>query len=80
VRSMGTAGVIALGILPLAPAIDALRQVAVPQLAATGFLPVGVELLILLVMTAVFGVIGRVLLAHIERVGRAGGKLLARAD
>jgi hypothetical protein len=28
----------------------------------------------------VFGVIGRMLLAHIERVGRAGGKLLARAD
>ncbi|MBJ7335335.1 MAG: ABC transporter permease, partial [Chloroflexi bacterium] len=80
VRSMGTAGVVALGILPLAPAIDALRQVAVPQLAATGILPVGVELLILLVMTIVFGVIGRVLLAHIERVGRAGGKLLARAD
>ena len=80
VRSMGTVGVVALGILPLAPAIDALRQVAVPQLAATGILPVGVELLILLVMTIVFGVIGRVLLAHIERVGRAGGKLLARAD
>ena len=80
VRSMGTAGVIALGILPLAPAIDALRQVAVPQLAVTGILPVGVELLILLVMTIFFGVLGRVLLAYIERVGRAGGKLLARAD
>lgn len=80
VRSMGTAGVLALGILPLAPAIDALRQVAVPQLAATGLLPVGVELLILLVMTIIFGVIGRLLLAYIERVGRAGGKLLARAD
>jgi hypothetical protein len=39
-----------------------------------------VELLILLVMTIVFGVIGRVLLAYIERVGRAGGKLLSRAD
>jgi hypothetical protein len=52
----------------------------VPQLAETGILPVGVELMILLVMTIVFGVIGRMLLAHIERVGRAGGKLLARAD
>lgn len=51
-----------------------------PQLAATGFLPVGIELLILAVMTIVFGVIGRLLLAYIERVGRAGGKLLARAD
>lgn len=80
VRSMGTVGVVALGILPLAPAIDALRQVAVPQLATTGILPVGIELVILVVMTIIFGVIGRSLLSYIERVGRSGGRLLARAD
>ena len=77
---MGTAGVVALGILPLAPAIDALRQVAVPQLGATGLLPVGAELLILAAMTVAFGLLGRALLAHIERVGRTGGRLLSRAD
>ena len=70
----------AIGILPLAPAADALRQIAVPRLAASGLLPVPVELAILAAMLAVFGVGSHFTLEYIERTGRAGGRLLTRAD
>jgi len=80
VRNLGAAGLVAVGILPLAPAMDALRQLALPQLGANGLLPVQAEIGILVAMSVVFGVIGRFLLAYIERVGRVGGKLLTRAD
>lgn len=80
VRNLGAAGLVAVGILPLAPAMDALRQLALPQLGANGLLPIQVEIGILVAMSVVFGVIGRFLLAYIERVGRVGGKLLTRAD
>ena len=38
------------------------------------------EIGVLVAMSFAFGVIGRFLLAHIERVGRVGGRLLTRAD
>ena len=38
------------------------------------------EIGVLVAMSIAFGVIGRILLAHIERVGRVGGRLLTRAD
>jgi ABC-2 type transport system permease protein len=80
VRNLGAAGLFAVGILPLAPAMDALRQLALPQLGSNGLLPVQAEIVILVAMSIVFGVVGRTLLAYIERVGRVGGKLLTRAD
>ena len=80
VRNLGPIGALALGILPLAPAVDALRQLALPQLGVSGILPVPAEIGILVAMSAAFGLLGRFLLAYIERVGRAGGKLLTRAD
>ena len=80
VRNLGAAGIVAVGILPLAPAMDALRQLALPQLGVNGLLPVQAEIGMLVAMSFAFGVIGRFLLAHIERVGRVGGKLLTRAD
>lgn len=80
VRNLGPIGLVAVGILPLAPAIDALRQLALPQLGANGLLPVPVEIALLVAMSVFFGVLGRRLLAYIERVGRAGGRLLTRAD
>ena len=80
VRSLGAFGLLAIGILPLAPAADALRQLAVPQLAASGLLPVPVELGILLAMFLVFGLLSHRSLDFIERRGRADGKLLTRAD
>jgi len=80
VRSLGIFGLLAIGILPLAPAADAMRQLAVPQLAASGLLPVPVELGILAVMFVVFSLLSHFSLAFIERRGRADGKLLTRAD
>ena len=80
VRNLGAAGIVAVGILPLAPAMDALRQLALPQLGVNGLLPVQAEIGMLVAMSFAFGVIGRFLLAYIERVGRVGGKLLTRAD
>lgn len=80
VRNLGPIGLVAVGVLPLAPAIDALRQLALPQLGANGLLPVPVEIALLVAMSVFFGVLGRRLLAYIERVGRAGGRLLTRAD
>jgi ABC-2 type transport system permease protein len=80
VRSLGIVGIAAIGILPLAPAADALRQIAVPQLAASGLLPVPIELSILTVMLVIFSIGSHFALAYIERAGRAGGRLLTRAD
>jgi len=80
IRNLGPIGLVAIGILPLAPAADALRQIAVPQLAASGLLPVPVELAILAAMVVVFGILSRHALGYIERIGRSGGRLLTRAD
>jgi len=80
IRSLGLVGMVAIGVLPLAPAADALRQIAIPQLAVSGLLPVNIELVILVVMVVVFSIGSRYALRYIERVGRAGGKLLTRAD
>ena len=80
IRSLGPVGMVAIGFLPLAPAADALRQIAIPQLAVSGLLPVNIELSILVVMVVAFSIGSRYALRYIERVGREGGKLLTRAD
>ena len=57
-----------------------MSRAAAPAHSASSTARLAAEIGVLVAMSFAFGVIGRFLLAHIERVGRVGGKLLTRAD
>jgi len=62
-------------IIPLTLGLDAVRQLAFPPGSASGFLPVPVEAAILLVLSIVFLVVARWLLAYMERLAIREGRL-----
>lgn len=62
-------------VIPLTLGLDAIRQLVFPSGAALGFLPVGVEIGVLLVLCVVFLVAARSLLAHMERLAVREGRL-----
>lgn len=62
-------------VIPLTLGLDAIRQLVSPSGAALGFLPVGVEIGVLLVLSVVFLVAARSLLAHMERLAVREGRL-----
>lgn len=62
-------------VIPLTLGLDAIRQLVSPSGAALGFLPVGVEIGVLLVLCVVFLVAARSLLAHMERLAVREGRL-----
>lgn len=62
-------------IIPLTLGLDAVRQLAFPSGATSGFLPVKVEAAILLVLSIVFLVGARWLLAYMERLAIREGRL-----
>ena len=68
---------IALGVslIPLTLAVDAMRQLLLPGGAAAGFLPVGVEMGVLLALTVVFLIAAYRLLAYMEHLSRVEGRL-----
>jgi ABC-2 type transport system permease protein len=81
VGRLGILGALAISIIPLAVGLDALRQLAFAGgVGAFGTPPPEAEALILVAMTAVFLLAGRVLLRRIEWLARHEGKLTSRGD
>jgi ABC-2 type transport system permease protein len=81
VGRLGILGALAIATIPLAVGLDAMRQLAFAGSAASFGTPSPeIELLILLVMAAVFLVVARVFLGVIERLARREGRLTSRAD
>lgn len=62
-------------ILPLTLGLDAMRQLVFPSGALLGFLSVGVELMVLIVLSVVFLLGARSLLATMERLAIREGRL-----
>jgi ABC-2 type transport system permease protein len=62
-------------IIPLTLGLDAMRQLIFPSGAALGFLSVGVEIFILLLMSVFFLVGARALLAYMEKLAIQEGRL-----
>jgi ABC-2 type transport system permease protein len=62
-------------LIPLTLALDGLRQVTLPGGAANGLLPVGTEIVVLLVLSIVFTEMARRLIAYTEYLARTEGRL-----
>lgn len=78
VKVLGPLAGLAIGLLPLAVGLDAIRQLTFTQVPDIGFLPPLVEAAILVVMCVVFLLLARVALRYFERRARAEGRLMAR--
>jgi len=65
----------AASIIPLTLGMDAMRQLVFPSGFKIGFLTVGVEIAILLVLSVTFLVAAKVLLAHMEKLAIREGRL-----
>ena len=78
IRALGPIAGVAMAILPLAVGLDAMRQLAFVGGETAGFLPPGIEALILAVMAVVFLVAARWLLRFLERLARREGRLTVR--
>jgi ABC-2 type transport system permease protein len=77
-KVLGPLAGLAIGLLPLAVGLDAIRQLTFTQVPDLGVLPPLAEAAILVVMAVVFLVLARVALGYFERRARAEGRLLAR--
>ena len=62
-------------LIPLTLGLDAMRQLVFPSGATLGFLSVQVEIVVLVVLCAVFLVAARLLLAYMERLAIREGRL-----
>jgi ABC-2 type transport system permease protein len=80
IRAIGPLAAFAVATLPLAVGLDAMRQLAFPSLAETGFLPVGTEMAILAIMAVVFLVAARYALRYLETLARREGRLTLRSQ
>ena len=78
IRALGPIAGVAMAILPLAVGLDAMRQLAFVGGDTAGFLPPGIEALILVVMAVVFLAAARWLLRFLERLARREGRLTVR--
>jgi len=78
VKVLGPLAGLAIGLLPLAVGLDAIRQLTFTQVADMGVLPPEAEAAILVVMAIVFLALARISLAYFERRARAEGRLMAR--
>jgi ABC-2 type transport system permease protein len=65
----------AASLIPLTLGLDAMRQLVFPSGATLGFLSVSVELGLLLVLSVVFLIAARSLLAHLEKLAIREGRL-----
>jgi ABC-2 type transport system permease protein len=77
-RAIGPIAGLVAATLPLAVGLDAMRQLVFPSQAATGLLPVGVEMAILAVMAVVFIAGARFALGYLETLARREGRLTLR--
>jgi ABC-2 type transport system permease protein len=78
VKVLGPLAALAIGLLPLAVGLDAMRQLTFTQVPDIGVLPPLAEAAILVVMAVVFLLLARIALRYFERRARAEGRLMAR--
>jgi ABC-2 type transport system permease protein len=78
VKVLGPLAFLAIGLLPLAVGLDAIRQLTFAQVSDIGVLPPETEALILVGMAVVFLLLARVALGYFERKARAEGRVMAR--
>lgn len=78
IRHLGTVSALIVATLPLAVGLDAMRQLVFPGPASEGILPVGVEMVILAVMSVVFLVGAKFALQYLEHLARREGRLTLR--
>jgi ABC-2 type transport system permease protein len=79
VGNLGFVGALAIGLIPLAVGLDAMRQLAFAGgLGPTGTPPPDVEALVLVAMTVIFTFLARFMLRTLERMGREKGRISAR--
>jgi ABC-2 type transport system permease protein len=76
-RTLGALGLVTAGLIPLGLGVDAMRQVLLGE-AARPLLPVGVETAILFGFTALFLLLARAALGHLERISKREGRLIQR--
>ena len=76
-RTLGALGLVAAGLVPLALGIDAMRQVLLGE-ASHPLIPVGAETAILFGFTALFLILARASLAHLENLAKREGRLTQR--
>lgn len=78
VKVLGPLAGLAIGLLPLAVGLDAIRQLTFTQVPDMGVLPPAVEAVILVGMAVVFLLLARASLGYFEHRARAEGRLMAR--
>ena len=69
---------VAASLIPLALGMDAMRQLTLPRGAIYGFLPVTLELVLLLGLTVLFLMLARMMLGLLERKAREEARLTER--
>jgi len=75
VKNLGFVAALAASIIPLTVVLDALRQLAFPSGSTLGFLSVKVEVAILIVLSIIFLIAARWLLAYMEKLAIREGRL-----
>jgi ABC-2 type transport system permease protein len=75
--ALGTFGAVAAGIVPLALAVDAMRQVLLGE-KAHGIFPLQTEIMALAVLAVVLFFLARLSMRHLERLGKREGRLTQR--
>ena len=78
VKTLGAVAPFIASFIPITLGLDAMRQLAFPGQEDMGFLPPGVEFLILIGLAVVFVVIAKFLLSYMERIGAKTGRILQR--
>lgn len=77
VRFLGTLVAASASIVPVTLGLDAMRQMLFSNVD-TGFLPVWLELLILVILSVVFIILSKYMLDYMERLGKQQGRLTLR--
>jgi ABC-2 type transport system permease protein len=75
IRSLNVWVAAGASLIPLTLALDAMRQLVFSAGPASGFLGVSIECIVLAVLSVVFLLLARVMLAYMERIAVAEGKL-----
>ena len=78
IKAIGPIAGLVMATLPLGVGLDAMRQLAFVSGNTDGFLPVGIEMLILAAMGVVFLVAARLALGYLETLARKEGRLTLR--
>ncbi len=78
VNSLGTWAAAGASLIPVTLGLDALRQLFFSDVSGDGFLPINIELLILVGLSILFLVLAKYSLSYMEYLGKTTGRLTLR--